>query len=62
MIPILHYEQKGQAINLHQKYFHYYDTYTLLIFHQNQKRTSNKFALEIFSFHYKQNEQAINLC
>ena len=27
-----------------QKYFHSDDTYTLLIFHQNQKGTSNKFC------------------
>ena len=49
MIPMLHYKQKEQAINLRQKYFHHYDTYVLLIFHQNQKGTSNKFAEEIFS-------------
>ena len=38
---------KEEVINLHQKDFHDYDTYTLLIFHQNQKGTSNKFAREI---------------
>ena len=44
-----YHKQKEQAINLRQKYFHSYDTYTLIILHQNRKGTSNKFALEIFS-------------
>ena len=42
--------KKVEAINLRQKYFHYYDTYTLLIFHENQKVTSNKFVRKILSF------------
>ena len=49
MVPALHYKQKEKATNLRQKYFYYYDIYTLVIFNQNQKGTSNKFALEIFS-------------
>ena len=48
MIPIIRYKQNEQAINLRQKYFHSYDNYTFLIFHRNQKGTSNKFMLEIF--------------
>ena len=38
--------KKEQAINLCQKYFNSYDPF----YYQNQKGTSNKFALEIFSF------------
>ena len=49
MIPLLLYKQKEQAINLRQKYFDHYDNYTLLIFHQKEKGTSNQFAKEIFS-------------
>ena len=49
MMPILHYKQKEQEINFRQKYFHSSDTYILLLFHQNQKGTSKKFAPEIFS-------------
>ena len=50
MIPILYLyfikTEKEQAINLRQKHFHSYDTYTLIIFYQNRKGTSNKFAPE----------------
>ena len=49
MMPILHYKQKEEAINLRQNYFYRYVTYTLLIFHENQKGTSNKFEPEMFS-------------
>ena len=34
------------TINLHQKYFHSYDTF----YYNNQKGASNKFASEIFLF------------
>ena len=73
MIPILYLyfikTKKETVINFCKKYFHHYDTYTLLIFHQNQRRTSNKFAPEIFSLLWHQylhfiktkNEEAINL-
>ena len=68
MIPILHYEQKGQAINFRQKYIHYYDTCTYLS--SKAKLTSNKFAPEIFSllshlylyFIKTKKKEAINLC
>ena len=54
MIPILYFyfikTKKEKARNFRQKYFHSYDTYTLLIFHQKQKRTTNKFAPEKFSW------------
>ena len=59
--------EKEQAINLHQNYFYSYDTYTLLMFHQNRKGASNKFAPEIFlflwylSFIINKKEQAIHL-
>ena len=49
VIPILHYKEKEQGINFSQEYFHPDDTYTLFLFHQNQKGRSNKFELEIFS-------------
>ena len=71
MIPFTVINKKEQAINLHQKYFHFYNTYPLLIFYQNQKGTSNKFAPKIFSFVWylyftytsskPKKEQAINL-
>ena len=73
MIPILYLyfikTKKEQPINLPKKNFHHYDTYTLLIYHQNQRGTSNKFAPEIFSllshlylhFIKTKNEEAINL-
>ena len=52
MIPILYLyfiiNKKQKAINLRQKYFHSYDTYTLLTFYYKQKATSNKFTPEIF--------------
>ena len=60
--------KKEQAINLRQKYFYSYDTYTLLIFHQARKGTSNKFVPEIFLFLWylyfiiNKMEQTINLC
>ena len=38
--------QKEQAIDFHQKYFHSYDTLYFII----TKGTRNKFAPEIFSF------------
>ena len=72
MRPILYLyfikTKKKQAINLRQKYFHQYDTYPFLIFHQKQKGPSNQFAPEIFSslwhlyFIINKKEQAINLC
>ena len=58
--------KKNKQKILSQKNLHSYDTYTLLIFYQNQKGTSNKFCprnifiLMIPILHYKQKEEANN--
>ena len=40
-----------QAVHLQQKYFHSYDTYTLLLVHRNQKKQAINLRQKLFNDH-----------